>query len=308
MKNLTTSCLYIFGLIILLNTACEKPDSPEQLIRESYISEIEGEERDYFVYLPKGYESAPDKNWPVLMFLHGNGERGNGKDELDFSMVHGPLMEAWVQKRDLPFIIINPQLHMFGLDTVGIAYLTDRDPNNIHRRLDEGVPNREPNFGTSDRIEAEPHVTEFSKTLPLSVFGWDRVQNDLIDILDHVLEKYNAEPTKVYLSGLSYGGFGTWYMGSHYPERFAAINPVVGWGHPTLMPSIANAKLPVWVFAGGRDNTVEKKYFFEGLNVLEEMGHDEVLFTIHEDMNHDAWKRVYAGDDIYTWLLSHRKE
>jgi len=45
-------------------------------------------------------------------------------------------------------------------------------------------------FGTSDRIEAEPHVTEFSKTLPLSVFGWDRVQNDLIDILDHVLEKY----------------------------------------------------------------------------------------------------------------------
>ncbi len=308
MKNLTTSCLYIFGLIILLNTACEKPDSPEQLIRESYISEIEGEERDYFVYLPKGYESAPDKNWPVLMFLHGNGERGNGKDELDFSMVHGPLMEAWVQKRDLPFIIINPQLHMFGLDTVGIAYLTDRDPNNIPRRLDEGVPNRESNFGTSDRIEAEPHVTEFSKTLPLSVFGWDRVQNDLIDILDHVLEKYNAEPTKVYLSGLSYGGFGTWYMGSHYPERFAAINPVVGWGHPTLMPSIANAKLPVWVFAGGRDNTVEKKYFFEGLNVLEEMGHDEVLFTIHEDMNHDAWKRVYAGDDIYTWLLSHRKE
>jgi len=89
---------------------------------------------------------------------------------------------------------------------------------------------------------------------------------------------------------------------------FAAINPVVGWGHPTLMPSIANAKLPVWVFAGGRDNTVEKKYFFEGLNVLDEMGHDEVLFTIHEDMNHDAWKRVYAGEDIYTWLLSHNKE
>jgi len=46
----------------------------------------------------KAMKTAPDKNWPVLMFLHGNGERGNGKDELDFSMVHGPLMEAWVQK------------------------------------------------------------------------------------------------------------------------------------------------------------------------------------------------------------------
>lgn len=299
------SRLYLFIGISALFISCEKVQPEPQLLRESYISEIEGEERDYFVYLPKGYESSSDKNWPVLMFLHGNGERGNGKDELGFSMVHGPLMEAWAQKRDLPFIIINPQLHMFGLDTTGISYLINRDPNNIPKRLKEGVPEREPDFGTPDRIEAEPHVTNFENTPSYFEFGWNRVENDLLGILDTVREKYNTDPSRVYLSGLSYGGFGTWYMGSNHPERFAAINPVVGWGHPDLMPAIAEAKLPVWVFAAGRDNSVEKKYFFEGLNILEELGHNEVLFTIHEDMNHDAWKRVYAGQDVYDWLLEH---
>lgn len=307
MKKRSSHLILLSFFISSSFIACEKSISEPQLIRESYISEIANEERDYFVYLPKGYENKPDKKWPVLMFLHGNGERGNGKEELDFAMVHGPLMEAWAQKKDLPFIIIGPQLHMFGLDTTGISYLTNRDPNNVPKRLAEGVPDREPDFGTSDKLEGEAHVTDFENAKSYLEFGWNRVENDLLGMLDTVLGKYNSDESRVYLSGLSYGGFGTWYMASTHTERFAAINPVVGWGHPDFMPSIAEAKLPVWVFAGGRDNSVEKKYFFEGLNILEELGHEEVLFTIHEDMNHDAWKRVYAGDDIYTWLLEHKK-
>ena len=296
-----------FTLCVTTLFGCTNPPSQPELLRESYTSEIAGEERDYFVYLPQGYHSNPERSWPILMFLHGNGERGNGKDELGFSMIHGPLMEAWIQKKNLPFIIINPQLHTFGLDTVGIDYLTNRDLNNIPQRLEEGVPKREPDFPTPDKIEAESHVTNFDDAPSYLEFGWNRVEHDLLGMLDTVLEKYHSDPSRIYLSGLSYGGFGTWYMGSTFPDRFAAINPVVGWGHPHLMPPIAKAKLPVWVFAGGRDNAVEKKYFFEGLNVLEELGHEEVLFTIHEDMNHDIWKRVYAGDDVYTWLLEHKK-
>lgn len=294
------------GALFLLTTiGCTTADRLERI---SYTSEIAGEERDFFLYLPKGYDLNTGKKWPVLMFLHGNGERGNGKDELDFSMVHGPLMETWAQKRDLPFIIINPQLHMFGLDSVGIDYLTNRNPEIIPKRLQEGVPDREPDFPTQGEMNGQEHVTEFIGELSYSEFGWNRVQHDLIAMIDYVLENYEADSSRVYLSGLSYGGFGTWYMGSHYAERFAAINPVVGWGHPSLMPAIAEAKLPVWAFAGGRDNVVEKEYFFEGLNTLEELGHTEVLFTIHEDMGHDAWKRIYAGDDIYNWFLSHQKK
>jgi predicted peptidase len=300
-----TNAASLFIGAALIISACT---TPEQLERIPYTSEIAGEERDFYVYLPRGYELNPDKEWPVLMFLHGNGERGNGKDELDYVMVHGPLMEAWVQKKDLPFIMVVPQLHMFGLDTMGIDYLTYRDPRNIPRRQNTGVPEREADFPTPEGMHGEAHVTEFGNSLPLSEYGWDRVQHDLIGMLDYVQENYNADSSRVYLTGLSYGGFGTWYMGSHYPERFAAISPVVGWGHPSLMTSIARHQLPVWVFAGGRDNTVEKKYFYEGVNVLEGLGHNEVLFTVHEDMGHDAWRRIYAGDDLYNWLLTHQKE
>lgn len=305
MKYYSTSGFLISAFVILSTLGCT---SPERLERIPYTSEIAGEERDFFLYLPKDYDLNAGKKWPVLMFLHGNGERGDGKEELGFSMVHGPLMEAWVQKRDLPFIIINPQLHMFGLDTVGIDYLSNRNPENIPKRQEEGTPEREADFPTPYSMSGREHITVFNGELPLSEFGWDRVQHDLIDMLDYVLENYDADTSRVYLSGLSYGGFGTWYMGSHYPDRFAAINPIVGWGHPSLMPAIAEAQLPVWAFAGGRDNVVQKEYFFEGLNTLEKLGHKEVLFTVHEDMGHDAWKRIYGGEDIYNWLLSHKKE
>lgn len=298
--------LLILLSLVFVISACESTPSTDRLERISYVSELGGPERDYYVYLPAGYDSEPDKEWPVLMFLHGNGERGNAKEDLPFTMVHGPLLEAWAQKKALPFILIVPQLHMFGLDTVGIDYLTNRDVSKVPQRLEVGTPDRESDFGTPYPMNAEAPVTEFSETLPLSEFGWDRVQNDLLGMVDHVLGNYNSDSQRVYLSGLSYGGFGTWYMGSHYPDRFAAINPVVGWGHPSLMPTIAEQNLPVWVFAGGRDYTVNKKYFYKGVNLLEELGHTEVLFTIHEDMSHDAWRRIYAGDDIYNWLLEHR--
>ena len=282
--------------------------SEEQLVRVSYISTVDNLERDFFLYLPKGYNENPERQWPVILFLHGDGERGNGKDELDYVLTHGPLYEAWIQKRDLPFIIISPQLHMFGRDTLDIDFLTNRDPNKIPKRLKEGVSEREPDFVTDYPMEGTTPFEDFTDELPKSKDGWNRVEDDLLSILNIVTTKYNADKNRIYLSGLSYGGFGTWYMASKHPELFAAINPIVGWGHPSLMEPIAKYKIPVWTFAGGRDNGDEKvEYFLKGLNKLEELGDPEVLFTIHEDMGHDTWKRVYAGEDIYNWFLKHSK-
>jgi predicted peptidase len=135
--------------------------------------------------------------------------------------------------------------------------------------------------------------------------GWPRREEDLLTILDQVIEKYRTDPERIYLTGLSYGGYGTWYLASRHPRRFAAIAPVVGWGHPDLMPPLAARRMPLWVFAGGRDGAVAVKYFFAGLKKLEQLGHEDVRFTIHEDRGHDVWKRVYGGQDLYDWLLSH---
>ncbi len=70
---------------------------------------------------------------------------------------------------------------------------------------------------------------------------------------------------------------------------------------------IADAKLPIWVFAGGRDPVVPVKHFYPLLNKREELGHPVVRFTIESDMGHDTRMRVYAGQDLYTWLLSHSR-
>ena len=280
--------------------------SEEQLIREAYQSSVDQSKREYFVYLPRGYHSKPDKDWPVMLFLHGNGERGNGQDELDFVMMQGPLYEAWIQKKDLPFIIISPQLHMFGFDKKNIGYIDNRSKANIPQRLKHGVPTRATAFSTTTDIQRMSSLTDMSGIKPLLPQGWELLETDLITMLDTVQAKYRVNANKTYLSGLSYGGFGTWYMASKHPERFAAIAPVVGWGHPSLMAPIAEQKLPVWQFAGGRDSAVQIQYFYQGLNTLEILGHDKVRFTVHEDKGHDAWTRVYSGDDLYHWLLSHQ--
>ena len=289
-------------------TAAAEPtpgkSSAARLVRQTYES-TGGDERDAFVYVPAGYDSDPGRRWPVLLFLHGDGERGDGKADLDWVTVHGPLYEAWVQKRDLPFLIVAPQLPLFGRDKT-VGYIRDRTRAAIPERLAAGVPPRPAEFPTPEPMTgATPDpALPFGPEGPPD--GWFRREEDLLKILDRTLATYHADPERVYLSGLSYGGFGTWYLASRHPKRFAAIAPVVGWGHPDLMPALAARKMPLWVFAGGRDSSVAVKYFFAGLNKLEQLGHDDVRFTVHEDRGHDVWKRVYGGQDLYDWLLSHR--
>ena len=79
---------------------------------------------------------------------------------------------------------------------------------------------------------------------------------------------------------------------------------MVGYAHPDHAAPIAAAKIPIWCFAGGRDRSVPLEYFYPGLNRLEELGH-RFRFSIEADMGHDVWSRVYAGRDVYDWMLQH---
>lgn len=300
--------VYFAMFIIIWVTGCShltgtNTPSAEQLLRVSYVSNVDQLKRDYFVYLPRGYETQADKQWPVILFLHGNGERGNGLDELDYVISHGPLYEAWIQKKDLPFIIISPQLHMFTMGKV--PYIANRTRAKIPLRLAEGAPAYEPFFATPQLMETGEDIKDMSAVAPLLPMGWEQVEQDLLGLISHVQKNYRTDTQRLYLTGLSYGGFGTWYMASKHPELFAAAVPVVGWGHPDLMAPIAKANLPVWAFAGGRDTAVPKKFFYAGINKLEALGDSEVRFTVHEDLGHDAWKRIYASKDLYDWLLAH---
>jgi pimeloyl-ACP methyl ester carboxylesterase len=283
------------------------PASAPQLLRVSRTSQATHAERDHYLYLPAGHATSTEQRWPVILFLHGNGERGDAKADLDYLLKNGPLYEAWIQKRDLPFIIIAPQLPMYGQDERA-AYLKNRRREEIPMRLDQGVPERPTEFATP-----QPMTGAVSEELPATTtpygppMGWPELEADLLNMLDDALQNQRGDAARQYLTGLSYGGFGTWHLASKHPQRFAAIAPVVGYGHPDLMPSIAAAKIPIWCFAGGRDGAVPVKYFYPGLNRLEALGHTGFRFTVEEDMGHDVWARVYAGNDVYSWFLSHQK-
>jgi predicted peptidase len=286
-------------------TGVAEQKSEPRLIRQSYVSPNEGE-REYFVHLPRGYDSEAGRRWPVMLFLHGNGERGNGRDDLDWVLVHGPLYEVWIQKRDLPFIIVAPQLPLYGMEKT-VDYIANRKLEDIPQRLASGVPPRPEEFETPWEMAAVAVPEELPIGPEGPPEGWPRLEEDLLIILDQVQSLYRTDAARVYLTGICYGGFGTWYLASRHPERFAAIAPVVGWGHPDLMPSLAERRMPVWVFAGGRDPAVWPQLFYPGINSLEELQNREgdVRFTIHVDAGHDAWRRVYAGGDLYNWLLQH---
>jgi predicted peptidase len=293
--------LLIALLLSLHNIKAQKA----QLKRIDYHSAATDTERDYFLYLPQNYNSQ--KNWPVILFLHGNGERGNGKSDLDYVLVHGPIFEAWSQKRNLPFIIIAPQLPIFGQGNKG--FITNRKPDIIPYPLAKGKhPHRPTHTGTEPMAGSIPNPALPYPSKEGQEDGWNKIEHELLAMLSHVQKHYKADTTRTYLTGLSTGGFGVWYMGGTYPERFAAIAPVNAFGHPDLAPNLAVAKLPIWNLTGGRDPYVKEEYFYPILNKLEQLGHPEVRFTNHEDMGHIAWQRVYAGQDLYDWFLAHRRQ
>jgi predicted peptidase len=242
-----------------------------------------------------------------MLFLHGDGERGDAKAELDYVLIHGPLNEAWVQKRDLPFVIISPQLDKFSRGE--IPYIKNRTPAQIPKRQAEGVPKRadEREARVGPTLAGLPANNTLENAPNGPPEGWSEMDGEVMAMIAATLRDFRGDASRVYLTGLSYGGFGTWFFGAKYPQKFAAIAPVVGYGYPAQAAAIAEAKLPVWCFAGGRDPAVPPQYFFAAMNELEKRGGIENRFTIEADLGHFTWVRVYGGQDLYDWLLAHKR-
>jgi len=255
--------------------------SAAQLLRKPYRSTATNEGREYLLYLPADYETDVDKRWPVILFLHGGGERGNGLGDLDYVLWHGPLAEAWIWNRDLPFIMIGPQLPVF--DRAEQLRLREGRPK--PQRLPEGSPPR--------RDEGRLQVTQnpmvrapdsapgiFGTTADWGIDGapggWQLCEQDLLSMVDATLREYRADPDRVYLTGLSYGGYGTWHLATTRPDRWAAIAPICGGGNPGLAYRLAEVQMPIWIFQGGRDVVVKPAWSYPMANALEKAGHTSV--------------------------------
>ncbi len=195
---------------------------------------------NYLLQLPKDYDQQ--ESAPLLLFLHGAGERG---DSLDLVKKHGPpkLIEAG---QDLPFIVVSPQC-------------------------------------------------------PAGRW-WEPFE--LAALLDEIVEKYKVDQDRIYVTGLSMGGYGTWSLAAHQPKRFAAIVPICGGGEP--IRTRAFAKVPAWVFHGAKDNVVPLERSEIMVEAMKKAG-GNVKFTVFPEAGHDSWTEAYADPELYQWLLQQKR-
>lgn len=179
---------------------------------------------NYLLWLPSEYKKDKKKTYPLLIFLHGSGERG---DTLDLVKKHGP--PSFVEsKPDFPFITVSPQCP-----------------------LDQ----------------------------------WWNVE-DLQQMLEQILKIYRIDTRRIYLTGLSMGGFGTWSWASKYPDQFAAIAPICGGGDIQFADELKNT--PVWAFHGEADSIVPVKRTIEMVEAVNANG-GAARMTIYPGVGHDSW-------------------
>jgi predicted peptidase len=124
-----------------------------------------------------------------------------------------------------------------------------------------------------------------------------------LGMLDQVEKEYKTDPKRVYLTGLSMGGFGTWALAAEVPDRWAAIVPVCGGGDPKQADRIKH--IPCWCFHGNADESVRVQLSREMMQALWAAG-AKPGYTEYPGVGHNRWDRAYETKELYTWLLKQR--
>jgi len=137
---------------------------------------------------------------------------------------------------------------------------------------------------------------------------WPELADWLDQLLLHCGTTLPIDHQRLYLTGLSMGGFGSWYLGALWPERFAAVAPICGGGlvfhgFPKRVERLKNT--PVWAFHGAKDDVVSLVESQKMVDALRE-SEGTVKFTVYPDAGHDSWTETYNNPELYSWLLSHR--
>lgn len=210
----------------------------------------------YVVYVPRDY--TPEKKWPVVLFLHGAGERGDGG--LAQSDV-GIGRAIRFNPERFPALVVMPQCPKDKAWGAGIRGF----------------------------VGDHPDVAELA-----------------MGALDEVLKSYSTDPARVYLTGLSMGGYGTWYLGSKYPERFAALLPICGGGKPAEMAT-ALKNLPIWVFHGDADQAVPVARSREMVEAIKAAGSSRIKYTEYPGVGHNSWDAAYGNAEAIAWLLAQKR-
>jgi predicted peptidase len=216
-------------------TTVVKVEADDGTVREATLR--------YLLFVPAEYSVDEGKKWPLVLFLHGSGERG---DDLEQVKQHGPpkILES---KPDIPAIVVSPQCP------------------------------------TDSR--------------------WN--EHELAKLVESLANTYRIDRERLYVTGLSMGGSGTWSLLAEYPTLFAAAVPICGRGDLEKLDQIAQT--PTWIFVGGKDS-VEIVKANEELAAALKKANSNTQFKLYHDLPHDCWTVTYDDPKVWEWLLAQQRD
>lgn len=221
----------------------------------------------YRKLLPEGF--TPGNSYPLVLFLHGGGERGSDNER---QLLHGSrLFLDPVWRRTFPAVVLFPQC------AEGDYWAqVDIDRSSYPIGLD----------------------FDYKK-------GPTRSLGLVMKLLEHYLSLPETDVSRVYVVGLSMGGMGTFELLHRLPDTFAAAVPICGAGVPETAAGYAK-KVPLWVFHGAVDQVVAPGQSLEMVQALFNAG-ARPGFTMYHGVNHNSWDYAFADPRLLPWLFGHQK-
>lgn len=228
----------------------------------------EGKILPYRILYPEKYDRK--KKYPLVLMLHGAGERGNNNQA---QLVHGSkLFLDPANRKDFPAIVVFPQC-----------------PSN--------------SFWASVKIDTtvRPFGISFDYTQEAN---WPLTAAN--ELVRHISANEAVDLSRIYVSGLSMGGMGTFEMVCRYPDMFAAALPICG-GADLASYSNWKGKTPFWIFHGEADVVVNVKLSREANDKLKEIN-VPVKYTEYPGVNHNSWDNAFAEPDFLKWMFGQKKK
>ncbi len=223
----------------------------------------------YRILYPENYN--PDQQYPLLLFLHGAGEKGNDNKK---QLIHGSSMFLEPENRNnFPAFVVFPQCPEDGwwIDLSQRQALDD-DPD-----LQESV--------------------QFPASNPMKL---------VLELLDQLTSDLNVDNNRLYVMCLSMGGYGTFDLLSRRPEWFAAAVPICGGGNTGLAERYA-PHTSLWVFHGEEDNVVPAELSRNMVKAIEEAGGD-IKYTEYKGVGHNSWDPAFAEEDLLPWIFDQKRK
>ena len=221
----------------------------------------------YRILIPKNYNSQ--KSYPLLIFLHGAGERGSDNKS---QLVHGSfLFKSEDFRNNYPAIVVFPQCP------------EKSSWANVKRNYD---------MLNGKKFDFFKEISENKQLIMVE------------ELLDLIEKKYSIDPTRRYVGGLSMGGMGTFELVARNPDYFAAAFPICGGGNPDWSDLLKTT--PFWIFHGEDDGVVSVDF---SRKMYEALGKEKasVRLTIYPEVNHNSWDNAFAEPDLMNWLFSNKR-